>query len=520
LALDPLRERVNAPRLRGIGPGTVTFMTGGLLSGLIAIIVAALLTPVVRRIAGDIGAVDAPGGRHVHAGATPRLGGVAIVVAYFAAISTCLATGWLHGTSWQSRALGGFLGAGLLVAFAGMVDDIKAIGAKRKLFAQCLAATIAWYFGVRIDPSIFIPGFGMLHIGEPLSYIATLGWILAFINAINLIDGLDGLAGGVVFFATVTNLVVAIVTGNAFAAVLNAALGGAVLGFLFYNFNPATIFMGDTGSMFLGYALGSAALMTGQQKESTLVSLLVPVIALGLPLTDTLLAMGRRLLARRSIFSADRGHLHHRLLDLGLTHRRAVLILYGCTVLLCLAALGASVGKDWQVGLAITGAVLTLIGVIRFAGYFELALLRRQQRAHLLSGPADALRRSIPPLIVNAKDAANAASVWAALEGVLDAGPFVYAEYRPTHGEAPLWKWQQSSRSRRTEGKLNESDFAIRVFPGAKEGTLKFACLSDEADLPPHVEILLQLIADAVEGALVRINVQTPSVLVRAVSST
>jgi UDP-GlcNAc:undecaprenyl-phosphate GlcNAc-1-phosphate transferase len=494
-------------------------MAGGLLAGLIATIVAALLTPFVRRIARDIGAVDAPGGRHVHAGATPRLGGVAIFLAYFVAVLTCLSTGLLKGNVWQSRGLTGFLIAGLLIALAGMIDDLRALGAKRKLLVQCLAVTIAWFFGVRIDPSVFVPGIGMVHIGEPLSYLATLCWTLAFINAINLIDGLDGLAGGVVFFATVTNLTVAIVTGNVFAAVLNAALGGAVLGFLFYNFNPATIFMGDTGSMFLGYALGSAALMSGQQKESTLVSLLVPVIALGLPLADTLLAMVRRILARRSIFSADRGHLHHRLLDLGLTHRRAVLILYGCSILLCLAALGAAVGKDWQVGLAITGAVVTLFGVIRFAGYFELALLRTQQRALLLSGPAEALRRSLPPLIINTRNASSPAGVWAELESLLDAGPFVYAEYRQTPGEQPVWSWQTSTRSRRKEGKLSESEFAIRAFPGAKEGVLRFECLCDESPMPPQIEMMLQLIADTVESALVQINVETPSILVRAVSS-
>src|SRR6185369_2784512 len=165
--------------------------------------------------------------------------------------------------------------------------------------------------------------------------------------------------------ACLTNLIVALVDGNALAATINAALGAAVLGFLFYNFNPATIFMGDTGSMFLGFALGSAALLSGRQKESTLVSLLVPIVALGLPLTDTLLAMARRFLARRSIFSADREHLNHRLLDLGLTHRRTVLVLYGCSVMLCLAAVAAAFGKDWQVGAALVGAVLTLMGMTK-----------------------------------------------------------------------------------------------------------------------------------------------------------
>src|SRR5690606_39175313 len=150
-------------------------------------------------------------------------------------------------------------------------------------------------------------------IGPVFAYLVTIGWILAFTNAINLIDGLDGLAGGIVFFAALTNLIVAFMTGSAFAASVNAALAGAVLGFLFFNFNPAKIFMGDTGSLFSGYTLSAGALLSSGQKESTLAALLVPLIALGLPLTDTLLAMVRRMLARRSIFAADRSHLHHRL---------------------------------------------------------------------------------------------------------------------------------------------------------------------------------------------------------------
>lgn len=493
-------------------------MIAGLVAALIAIFAAALLTPVVRRFARAVGAVDAPGGRRVHVAAIPRLGGVAIVVAYVAALLVCLALGLLRGHVWNWTSVWAFLGAGLLIAAAGAFDDVRSLGAKRKLAIQCLAATAAWFGGARIASTVFVPGLGPMFIGDLASYALTVVWILAFINAINIVDGLDGLAGGVVFFATVTNVVVAVVTDNVLAAVLNAALGGAVLGFLFYNFNPATIFMGDTGSMFLGYALGTAALMSGRQKESTLVSLLVPVIALGLPIADTLLAMVRRVVARRSIFSADREHLHHRLLDLGLTHRRAVLILYGCTLLLCVAAIAAALGRDWQVGAAIAGAVLTLVGITRFAGYFELILMQRGQRQQLFAGPMSSLRRSLPELIIELRGASSDAQVWAALERLLVPGQFAFAEYCPASEQA-LWRWEPTPSGLRQEGTVREAAFDVRPFPGAPGATLRFGCICEGNELPLQLEVLLQMVADAVEAALVRVHARAPASMVRAVAS-
>ena len=152
----------------------------------------------------------------------------------------------------------------------------------------------------------------------------TVLWIVGVTNAVNLIDGLDGLAAGVTFFAAFTSFVIASISGSVFVALTMAALMGALVGFLFFNFNPARIFMGDSGSYFLGFVLATTALAGGglQQKASTAVSLLVPVLALGVPIFDTLFSMFRRVLERRPIFSADRGHVHHRLLDIGLTHRR------------------------------------------------------------------------------------------------------------------------------------------------------------------------------------------------------
>ncbi len=161
-------------------------------------------------------------------------------------------------------------------------------------------------------------------------------------------------------------------TGNVYILLVSASLGGAVVGFLFYNFNPAKIFMGDSGSMFLGFVLASASLLgAGTQKSPTLIAIVVPILALGLPILDMLMTIARRFLERRSIFSADRGHIHHRLLDMGLTHRRSVLSLYLMSIAFTIVALIAYVGRSWQVGFALFALTAVLIAVVRFVGYFS-----------------------------------------------------------------------------------------------------------------------------------------------------
>lgn len=494
-------------------------MKAVLLAASVGTLVTAGLTPLVRHLAHGVGALDSPGGRRAHVAVTPRLGGLAIVGGYWAAIGLCFAVGWMTGHAWEMTALWVFLGGGLLMTSVGAIDDIKPVGAKTKLVVQIIAASIAWFGGARVMDHVTLPAIGTIDIGPALSYLATVVWILAFTNAVNLIDGLDGLAGGVVFFACLTNMVVALVSDNVLAAVLNAALGGAVLGFLFYNFNPATIFMGDTGSMFLGYTLGAAALLSGRQKESTLVSLLVPLIALGLPLADTLLAMARRFLAHRSIFSADRQHLHHRLLDLGLTHKRVVLVLYGCSVLLCAAALAAAFGRSWQVGAALVGALITLLGITRFTSHFEFVFFSRTQRARLLVGSAGSLRKILPEAIVELAGARSQLAVWAAVEGALStSGMVVGARCVPGGETSETWAWQAEPSTVRQEGKRVEVEFPVSVFPGGRTDNLIFSCLCEEGPLPPQTEIQLQLLVDAVQSALVRVNTDNPRSLMRAVA--
>jgi UDP-GlcNAc:undecaprenyl-phosphate GlcNAc-1-phosphate transferase len=382
----------------------------------------------------------------------------------------------------------------------GLLDDIRGLRAWWKLTGQLLAAAVVWTAGVRINAVLVFPILGPTDLGVVFSFVSTVAWILLITNAINLIDGLDGLAGGVVFFAAVTNVVVAILTDNPLGIALNASLAGAVLGFLFYNFNPAKIFMGDTGSLFLGYAISASALMTVRQKESTLASLLVPLIALGLPLTDTLLAMTRRFLARRSIFSADREHLHHRLLDLGLTHRKAVLVLYGCSVALCVVSVAAVLGKNWTVGGALLFALLVIVGIVRFAGSIQLALRQRQDRAHLYTPATLAVKRVIVALAIRS-EGARGEQILETIAELLDPEFFPRIAFRGGDGA------EQSIRDltevgRKGDVTVRTCHFALALSPGDETGFLEFDCVVDDR-LPPQLEVLLRVVADLVEGCLV-----------------
>ncbi len=478
-----------------------------LIAALMAMLASALGTPFMRWAAPKLGAVDAPGGRRVHTRITPRMGGVAVIEGMLVALALTFLIDdhWLP--AWKQPSVLGFLAGGVLIGIVGAIDDVKEIGAKRKLAGQVVAASIAAVSGARFV-AVEVPLLGALDIGPVLGSVLGVIWIVAFINALNLIDGLDGLASGVAFFAALTNSVIAYMTGNDLALVLNAALGGAVLGFLFYNFNPATIFLGDTGSMFLGYALGGAALLTGRQKESTLISLLVPVLALGVPMADTIFTMIRRFLARRPIFSADRGHIHHRLLDHGLTHRRAVLFLYACSIVLCVLALGAAFGKDWQVGVALSAAVLTLVGMGRFAGYFEVARLRRIEQEHAHAPATETLRRMLPELVLEARTASTRDDVTRALARVLACREVAAVRLRRTPDGDALW----TTTSAPTETTASPAGGTRTLVLGGETAsdpgswTVEFDYVTPEAAVPPHVEVLLHVVSDVVVQALVRVE--------------
>lgn len=298
---------------------------------LIAWLTADLLIPPIRRMSFSFGKVDNPGTRKIHRNPIPRMGGIAICIGFFTSL---LGIEYLHPgyfsklpTEWQ-----GIIYGGIFIFIVGLVDDLVNLRPKVKLLGQIMAASIAFYFGVKLS-FITNPFGGMLLFPIWLSYLLTIFWLVAITNTINLIDGLDGLAGGVSIISGITLFMIAVERGQSLSALVAIALVGGTIGFLRYNFNPAQIFMGDCGSLFLGFMLGALSL-TGVMKVAATVAVFLPILILGIPIFDTAFAIVRRLLNRKPIFQADNGHLHHRLLRIGLSQRRAVMLIYGFSGLL------------------------------------------------------------------------------------------------------------------------------------------------------------------------------------------
>ncbi len=476
---------------------------------IIAMVVVAALTPLVRLLAFRVGAVAHPGGRHVHQKSIARLGGLAIAVGFFAAVGAiCRVDAGASAAFGEARLRVIGLGVGAAVICAvGVIDDTRAVRALYKLFAQIAVAVFSYGCGLRIV-AVHVPLITDIEAG-PMALPITVLWIVGVINAINLIDGLDGLAAGVAFFAATTNLVVSSLNGVPLVAVLSGAVAGAVLGFLFYNFNPARIFMGDSGSYFLGYVLATTALLGGQ-KSSTAVSLVVPVMALGVPIFDTLFAMVRRVLEQRSVFSPDRGHIHHRLLDMGLTQRRAVIIIYGVCVVFTAAAIGVALGHEWQVGVALLGATAVMIGLVRFVGYFDYLHLRLRQKARLRSRDVEIFRYAVPELPQRFGDARTEAELLRELWRFAATAGLGFVEVVDTSaasegGERCLQRWPAGFDS---EGAAAR-DMLTASYPigdGVTRAALRFGWHSDFGDVTPQSEILLQVATDVLAANLARVG--------------
>jgi UDP-GlcNAc:undecaprenyl-phosphate/decaprenyl-phosphate GlcNAc-1-phosphate transferase len=309
---------------------------------LIAFIVAFSSTPISRKIAFKLGAVDVPkDDRRMHKKPIARLGGLSIVAGFL--VSLFFYVVGIGEDFMIGEFNSGFLFVVmsiLIIAFTGIVDDTKGIRPWMKLFLQILAAALIVY-GANIRIFNLTNPFveeGMYVLDNTVSYVVSILWLVGITNAINLIDGLDGLAAGVSAISSFALFFVALITENYFTAGLTIILAGASLGFLPYNFNPAKIFMGDTGSMFLGFTLGVISIQ-GTFKSFAFISIVIPVIALGLPLFDTTFAILRRMIQGKPIMQADRGHLHHRLIDMGLSQKQSVLVLYTASATLGLSAI-------------------------------------------------------------------------------------------------------------------------------------------------------------------------------------
>ncbi|HZW81967.1 MAG TPA: MraY family glycosyltransferase [Candidatus Deferrimicrobium sp.] len=316
-----------------------------LLVGIMCLLLTVILTPVVIIVARKVGAIDYPGEeRRVHSKPIPRLGGVAMYLAFV--ITT------LYFLPHTSSVNGLLLGATVILA-VGIYDDIKGVSPKAKLLGQIASAAVLLFFGYQIQ-SLTLPVIGPLNFIAPWGYVFVILWVVSLINTVNLTDGLDGLAAGICFGACMVLLVSAVKIRSFQEAYLMAALAGCCLGFLFFNFHPAKVFMGDSGSMFLGFILAGVS-VTGLLKTPALFGLVLPLLALGMPIFDMTFAVIRRKWKGQPISLADRGHFHHRLLDMGLSHREAVLALYLLSATLGGAALFASVDNwRWAIILTVT----------------------------------------------------------------------------------------------------------------------------------------------------------------------
>ncbi|MED3823738.1 MraY family glycosyltransferase [Priestia flexa] len=292
----------------------------------ICFISSILVTPLVKKLAFKIGATDKPNQRKVHQKIMPRLGGLAIFISFL--------IGYFLLQPPSPYALAIIIGS-FIIIITGVLDDMMELSAKIKLSGQLLAALIVVVYGGVQVQYINLPFNGSLELGV-LSIPLTIIWIVGITNAINLIDGLDGLAAGVSSIVLITISGMAIMMNDVFVTSMGFILLGSTLGFLLYNFHPAKIFMGDTGALFLGYMISVLSLLGF--KNVTLISLIVPVIILGVPISDTFFAIIRRIVKNQPLSAPDKSHLHHCLLRLGYSHRQTVLIIYGMSAIFGLAA--------------------------------------------------------------------------------------------------------------------------------------------------------------------------------------
>jgi UDP-GlcNAc:undecaprenyl-phosphate/decaprenyl-phosphate GlcNAc-1-phosphate transferase len=471
---------------------------------LLALMVGAVLTIVVRNFAVKLGWYDQTrSSRKVHRRPVPRLGGVAIVLAFNAPITALLfvdSSVALIFRQQRELILGLYLG-GFAIAALGLYDDLYGAGARLKFSVQTGVALLLYTIGFRIE--ILSWPFGPPLALGALALPFTVLWIVGVINAMNLVDGLDGLAGGVALFVVMTNFILALSRYDVLVSLAMAALGGAILGFLIFNFNPASIFMGDTGSMFLGFVLAAVAVKSST-KSGTTVAMLVPIIALGLPIMDTLLAVIRRALLGRSLFDADKDHIHHRLMSrLRLSQRSAVLILYGLCCLFALTALGLAFANGVQSAMLLISVSVVAFVLMRKLGYLDL---REGRASTVIRHRNQQLRNLLREVVRNVQASANLSDLWNSIRPVAE-----------ELGAARLQLRIDEVAGARREGILFEIerdggtgfpiDAQVELTHGEQNmGYLVATWRDGRAEIDRDEELGLELIADAVAGMVARLT--------------
>ncbi|WP_407923777.1 glycosyltransferase family 4 protein [Cohnella fermenti] len=342
--------------------------------------IALALTPLVKKFAVKVGAMDVPDHRKVHTQIMPRMGGLAIYAAF--TVTILLFLPWLPDSmlsSYDKNLIMGMLVGGTVIVLLGAMDDRFQLNAKLKFLVQIAAACIV-VFGYDIKINLVNIPFGsaMQPMADWIGIPLTIFWIVGVTNAINLIDGLDGLAAGVSGIAIATILVMAAIMGQGSVILLSAVLLGGIVGFLHYNFHPAKIFMGDSGSLFLGFALANLSMLGF--KQITIVSFVVPILIIGVPLSDTFFAIIRRLVNKKPIFAPDKGHLHHRLQQLGFSHRKTVLIIYGIAAFFGACAVILSIATSAGMGNWVTFIVICVLIFLLQIGAEVIGIVDKTRR--------------------------------------------------------------------------------------------------------------------------------------------
>ncbi len=343
-----------------------------------SLLLSFVLTKFVRDAAIRKGWVTVPAsGHHLHNRTIPRLGGIAIVFSFLIATAASLTMAQFFrrsAASFSPAPLFTILPPAILIFLLGVYDDLRSASPYLKFLVQAIAGTALFAGGLRIfDLPVLL---GNHQFSWYTSLALTILWVIAITNAFNLIDGLDGLAAGSALFSTLVVFVVSLVVKMPLITLITLALAGAILGFLRFNFNPATIFLGDCGSLFIGFMLSSIALYDAQ-KSPTLIAVAIPVVSFGLPILETSLSVLRRWISGKPLFGADREHIHHKLLQRGMSHRQVVILLYGVSALFALLSLFLL----WPTGSTL-GLVLGVLGVgiwigVQHLGYLEFGELRR-----------------------------------------------------------------------------------------------------------------------------------------------
>ncbi|MFB0554264.1 MAG: glycosyltransferase family 4 protein [Phycisphaerae bacterium] len=412
---------------------------------------ALMITPVVIWLSRRLNIADVPGARHMHTKPISHIGGVAILLSMMPLTVCVLFLSNVIGDAFRAILLKVMvlLSAAAFIFLVGLIDDIKTKGlrARIKFLAQLIAAIAVCAVGIRIRAVVFADWL-TLDFGW-LSWPITLLWIVGITNAVNLSDGLDGLAAGISTVVCGVIAIFAIYIGQRVMAVLMLAMLGSLTGFLFFNFNPARIFMGDCGSMFLGFTIASSSVLCNA-KSSTLVGFALPVIALGIPIFDTFFSMLRRFLERRSIFAPDRRHFHHRLVDLGLNQRHVVITIYIVTLLASGLGLFMMVTRNSSSLLVFLCILLMLLLLFRIVGSIRLReTIAGLQEKYTLSSQMKEERRSFEEAQLVLRQASTFHQWWLAVSKAADRMGFLSLSLPLTNRDGTHHKltWRQEVKT-------------------------------------------------------------------------